>query len=300
MYYLTDESNIKEIISELSEADILWLDTEVADYNTKKPRLSLIQVLAYPQNLDGSRTCIIDVLDKTDLVEFFIDKIMKNKEIIKVFHNAKYDLKFLGKTKAKNVICTLELSRKIPYYLLPVKNHTLKTLTEYLTQFKNLSKEEQGSDWGIRPLTQTQLEYAKMDTVYLAQIYHKLTELESKIEPEPLQEDLENLGKRYLEIEEQWKLLDSEIQHIEARLKKAMLLQNKDEISAFKLSYSQRTTIKTDFSELVKLVNSKSIELDFSVTLTKEIQTKIGNNLDELKTETETKTISSLNKKNEQ
>ncbi len=300
MYYLTEDLNIREIISELSEADILWLDTEVADYDTKQPRLSLIQVLAYPQNLDGSRTCIIDVLNKPDLVEFFINQIMKNKEIVKVFHNAQYDLRFLGKTKAKNVVCTLELAKKIPYYLLPVRSRSLKTLTEYLTPFKNLSKEEQGSDWGIRPLTQTQLEYAKMDTVYLAQIYYKLTELEKKIEPNPLQENLENLERRYLEIEEQWKLLNSEIEHIEARVKRAMLAQNKEEISAFKLSYYERTTIKTNFSELVKLVNSKLIELNFPVILTKELQTKIGNNLDELKTETETQTISSLKKKNEQ
>jgi len=39
---------------------------------------------------------------------------MLNPAIEKVFHQASYDLKFLGKTKAKNVTCTLEMA--IPYY----------------------------------------------------------------------------------------------------------------------------------------------------------------------------------------
>ncbi len=300
MIYITDTEEIKNIIVDLTETDILWVDTEVADYKTKKPRLSLIQILAYPHNLDGNRTYLLDVLDNSDLVNFFIEQIMKNETITKVFHNAKYDLQFLGKTKAKNILCTLELAQKIPYYLLPVQSRSLKTLTEYLTLFKNIDKEKQGSDWGIRPLSQGQLNYAKMDTVYLAQIYQQLIIIKQKVEPEPLDEDLESLSERYAEIEEQWQLLDSEINHLKERIKNAMIAQNEKEINNFKLSYYEKTTIKTSFAKLAELVNNKSINLDFSVTLTKAIQTKLADSLNDLEAEIDINNVYRLTMKNQQ
>ena len=195
MYYLREKLEIENEINEFAETDILWLDIEVADYKTKQPRLSIIQVLAYSHDVNGSRTCILDVLDRPDLIELFINKIMANEQIIKVFHNASYDLRFLGTKKAQNIICTLEMAHSIPYYLLPVNSYSLKSLSETLTNFKNISKDEQSSDWGIRPLSQKQLQYAKMETVYLAQIYQKLIILEAKLTPDPLTEDLEALGQ---------------------------------------------------------------------------------------------------------
>lgn len=298
MIYLTNIDEIKNIILDLTEADILWLDTEVADYKTKKPRLSLIQVLAYPHNLDGSRTYMLDVLDKPDLIDFFIDNIMVNESIKKIFHHADYDLRLLGKTKAKNVFCTLELARKIPYHFLPVKSYSLKNLTEYLTNFKDLSKEEQGSDWSIRPLDKNQLEYAKMDCVYLAQIYHKLIEINLKINNDPMNKNLDLLSKRYLKIKQQWLLLDSEIQYLKDQIKETMIAQNINENDYFKVSSTKRTNVKTDLQELVKLVNNKNINIDFSITLTKAIQEELGDNLQDLKTDIDTNTYYSLKQKN--
>lgn len=295
MHYLTDELDIKEIILDFLEADILWLDTEVANYNTKNPQLSLLSILAYPENTDGSRTCIIDVLNRPDLVDFFVSQIMKNENITKVFHNAKYDLNFLGRNQAKKVICTLELARKIPYYLLPVQSYSLKNLTEYLTDFSYVSKAEQASNWEIRPLTKKQLEYAAMDPVYLAQIYEKLLQIEAKSNPDPQEDDLEYLSKKYLEIEHEWKLLDSQINHVKDRLKKAMLAQNKQKYGVFSVSKSERNTVKTDFMELVKLANTKDIKLDFMITLTKAIQNELGDSLNDINIQTDTTSVIRLN-----
>ena len=294
MIYLTDENEIKNIILDLIETDILWLDTEVADYATKKPRLSLIQVLAYPENLDGSRIYMLDVLDKPDLIDFFIKNIMINESIKKVFHNASYDLRLLGKTTAKNVFCTLEFSRQFPYHLLPVKSYSLITLTEYLTNFKDLDKEEQGSDWGVRPLHKSQLKYAKMDCVYLAQVYQKLLELDSTVNHNQEENQLDNLCRRYKEIEEQWLLLDSEIKYLKEQIQEIMINNDIKENSYFKLTSRQRTTIKSNLQELVKLINNKNINIDFSITLTKAIQEQLGNNLEDLKTNRDTNISHSL------
>lgn len=298
MIYLTDLDEIKSIIIDLKETEILWVDTEVADYATKKPRLSLIQVLAYPDNLDGDRTYMLDVLDKPNLIDFFIKNIMINESIKKVFHNAKYDLRLLGKTTAKNVFCTLELARKFPYFLLPVKSYSLKSLTEYLTNFKDLSKEEQGSDWGIRPLRKIQLEYAKMDCVYLAQIYHKLMQLEDKIKENQENMTLEILNKRYKKIEEQWLLLDSEMTYLKEQIKQTMIDTNIKENDYFKVTSITRKTIKADLQELVKLVNNNNIDVNFSITLTKAIQEELGHNLEDLNIDIDTNTYYTLKSKN--
>ncbi len=177
MAYIEDKDTIRELIGELTDTDILWVDTEVADWNTSHPRLSLIQVLAFPHDETGNRTYILDVLDRGDLVELFIEKIMANENIKKVIHNASYDLQFLGNRRAKNVFCTLELARKIPYHLLPVESKSLKSLTLFLTDFKEVDKQQQSSDWGKRPLREEQIKYAEMDCVYLAHVYSRLLEI---------------------------------------------------------------------------------------------------------------------------
>ncbi|MBD2778585.1 DNA translocase FtsK [Iningainema tapete] len=176
MQYLTEANEIKAQIAKFALAKTLWLDTEIADWQTSYPRLSLIQVLVEPNDLTGEAAYIIDVLDKPDLAACFIDQIMVNPQIEKVFHNASFDLKYLGGQLAQNVTCTLKIARKIKHKL-QVSNLQLKTLATELCYFANVDKEEQGSDWGQRPLTQKQLQYAAMDTVYLAAVHRRLLEI---------------------------------------------------------------------------------------------------------------------------
>jgi len=290
MPYLTDTNDIKIRISDYAEAKTLWIDTEVADYQTRKPRLSLIQVLDEANDLTGEHVYILDLLDKPELVEYFVNKIMINKKIEKVFHNASYDLKLLGKTKAKNVTCTLEIAKKLPYYLLQVPNLQLKTLAEELCYFPPVDKADQLSDWGVRPLTASQLFYAKMDAVYVAQVHQQLLKLNRRSEPDPATEDLTALAQRYREIEHQWKLLDTEMTHLQERLKKAMQAQNVSETEVFELSSYQRTTKKVPFDQLAKLALTKGIELDFPVPLTQKLQKELGDMIEQLPVEEEVST----------
>ncbi|NET40831.1 ribonuclease D [Okeania sp. SIO2B3] len=276
MFYLTENNDLKRCIEELTTANVLWIDTEVADYNTRKPRLSLIQVLADSQDLIGDRVYILDVLDNPDLTNFFIDKIMVDPNIEKVFHNARFDIKFLGKNQAENITCTWEIAKKLPYYILPLPNLKLKTLVENLTDFKNIDKEIQGSDWGQRPLTEKQLEYAKMDCVYLAQVHLALLKLIKQNNSEPTAENLDELGQRYQDILHEWKLLDSEISHILERIKLAMQAQNISETSTFKLSPTERITQKVNFAELAMIVKNQEIDLDFPITVTQKLQKDFG------------------------
>lgn len=296
MIYLTEIQDIKEIILDLTDTDILWVDTEVADYNTSHSRLSLIQVLAYPQDTSGDRTYMIDVLDKPEIIELFIEKIMENEGIKKVFHNASYDLRYLDKNRAKNIFCTYQFARKIPYYLLPIRKYSLKALTEYLTGFQ-VDKEEQGGDWGVRPLSKNQLEYAKKDCVYLAQIYFKLIEIHQKIEYNPQTENIANLLERYAEIENSYRLLHSEIELLKERIKQSMIAQNIKENDYFKVQSYSRKIIKADLQELVKLVRDKEVKVNFAIDLTKAMQEELGENLNAMKLKIETSQYYSLKEK---
>ena len=104
MQYLTQVNEIRAQISKFSLAKILWLDTEIADYWNPSRRLSLIQVLSDITDDTGKSAYILDVLDKPELADEFIKQIMLNPQIVKVFHNASFDLKYLGGNSAPNVV----------------------------------------------------------------------------------------------------------------------------------------------------------------------------------------------------
>lgn len=297
MPYLTNPIDIQFKISEYLNSQVLWIDTEVADYKSDSPRLSLIQVL--DQSIDvrgssellhqiGDRVFILDVLEHPELISEFIEKIMLNPKIEKVFHNASYDLNFLGKKKAKNVTCTFELAKKIPYYLVPLPNHKLKTLVEQLCHLPLVDKTEQGSDWGRRPLSANQLYYAKMDAVYVAQVHHRILQVK---EPDPANEDIEALTLRYRQIEHRWRQLDTEMSQLKERLKAAMDAQKVKEIKGFKLTNQTRTTKKVAFTPLAKMTQELGIDLDLPVTLTKALQKELGDAIAQLPVEEEKTTV---------
>ncbi|MBD2610784.1 ribonuclease D [Nostoc punctiforme FACHB-252] len=282
MPYLTSAREIRAIVAEYTHAKTLWLDTEVADYKSRNPKLSLIQVLDDADDMSGDRVYLLDVLVQPDIIAEFIQEIMLNPNIEKVFHNASYDLKFLGNKKAKNITCTLEMAKKIPYYLLPLPNYQLQTIATALCSFNNIDKQEQQSDWGKRPLSEEQIEYAYLDCIYLAQIHSNLLKLQAKANPEPTTEDLTILSAKSSQLEQQYKLLNSEFEHLQERIKKAMQAQNISETADYKLSSYDRTTIKTTFTQLANLAQNQGLDLDFPITLTQKLQKDLGQNLEQL------------------
>ncbi|MBF2063745.1 MAG: ribonuclease D [Calothrix sp. C42_A2020_038] len=292
MPYLNTLTEIRKFITVCTQAETLWLDTEVADFRSKNPKLSLIQVLDDPDDMSGERIFILDVLEQPDAIADFISVIMSNHAIEKVFHNSSYDLKFLGGSKkAKNVTCTLEMAKKIPYHILPLHNYKLETLASELCNFKNIDKQHQTSDWGIRPLTEEQIDYAYLDCIYLAQVHKALLELNQEINPDPKTDDIVSLTARYKQIEKEYKLLTSEYDYLQERIKKAMQAQNVLETSEYKLNSYERATVKVGFGELIQLVQSQGISLDFPVTLTQKLQKDLGNNLEQLNVDVETSSI---------
>ncbi|AFZ43586.1 cell division FtsK/SpoIIIE [Halothece sp. PCC 7418] len=173
---LNDSITIKQIIQELSQYSILWIDTEIADWKTKNPQLSLIQVLTDPKAASVKAVYVLDVLKQPELIALFIDQVMRDEKIEKVFHNASFDLRYLGKEKAKNITCTYKLAQKISKQYLRTSNLKLKTLAVELCNFSEneVDTQQQSSNWKQRPLDAKQLDYAAMDVIYLAHVHHYL------------------------------------------------------------------------------------------------------------------------------
>lgn len=248
----------------------------------------------------GKAVTILDVIEQPEIIDIFIKQIMLNPAIEKVFHHARYDLKYLGKTKAKNVTCTLEMAKKIPHYILPLPSLSLKALAEALCNIPEVDKSQQISDWGQRPLTDTQLNYAKMDPIYLAMVHHQLLQLTYLSNPDPAVEDVAALAKRYLKLKQQLQVLDSEFTHVETRLKTAMQAQNLSEINDLKLLQSNRKTTKIEFSQLVKVTQEHGLGLDFPIALTQKLQKQLGEIIAQLSLQVETTTSWRLQKQQDE
>lgn len=286
MSYLIEIAEIRAAIDRFSHSRVLWLDTEIADHDTKNARISLIQILEDSTDLVGDRVTILDVLDRPDLIKEFIAKIMVVPGIEKVFHNANYDCKFLGgKTKVKNITCTLEMVRKIPYYIAPLPDYKLKTVAEQLCYFPSIDKSEQAGDWGRRPLTEKQLDYARKDPVYTAAIHHRLLQLSQLIHPDPAAENIADLAGRYWEIYYQWKILHTEIEHLKERMKQAMIEQDIEEFNGCFLTVQKRTTKKVKLQELAKVLYLSGRSIDLSISLTNDMLKELGDLSKELSIE---------------
>ncbi len=274
-------ADIRSAIAQCQQETCLWLDTEVADCFTKQPRLSLIQVAT------TSDVMVLDVLDRPALVAEFIAAVMVVGSIEKVFHNASFDLRFLGGATALNVTCTYKMAKKIPVGLLPVNNHQLKTLAEYFVAGAQVDKSEQVSDWSLRPLRPEQLYYAQMDAVYLTRVHQGLLALQKQSPAlEPATENIAQLSRRYQELEQQLKPLTMERDQLKDRLQTAMATQGLKETPEYRLQTQNRSIKKCSLAALAQLATEQG--LDIQIALPKDLQQQLAEVIDRLEIQTET------------
>ena len=112
----------------------------------------------------------------TNLVELFYAK-----DILKIFHNAVFDVSFLMKNLRMShfgeLVCTRIASKLVNGI---EHNNSLKPLLkEYLEV--EIDKKQQTSDWSQEKLNPEQIEYAMNDVIYLNALWNKLQlQLEKK------------------------------------------------------------------------------------------------------------------------
>lgn len=142
------------------------VDTETTGLNYLEHRLCIIQLFCEEYN-------IIIRFDKNEKYNNLKD-IFYSDDVVKVFHNAVFDVSFLMKNLQMDdfgkIACT-KIASKLVNGL--EHNNSLKALLkEYLDV--DINKTEQLSDWSKNVLSDSQKEYAINDVKFLNQLWNEL------------------------------------------------------------------------------------------------------------------------------
>ena len=150
------------------------IDTETMGLKTLRDRLCLIQISA--GNGDAHLIKIEKSIASPQLKYKNLKKVLQNKNILKIFHFARFDLAALNFYVCKvegNIWCTKIASKLSRTY---TNKHGLSDLTKELLSIE-ISKEQQSSNWGNKIISEKQKKYASNDVLYLHNIKEKLEEI---------------------------------------------------------------------------------------------------------------------------
>jgi ribonuclease D len=137
------------------------VDTETMGLITPRDRLCLVQI-----SDGGADEHLVRFKVGSDYAAPNLRAVLADPERVKLYHFARFDLAaiehYLGVTAAP-VFCTKIASKLTRTY---TDRHGLKDLVRELLG-KEISKQQQSSDWGAPELTEPQREYAASDVRYL-------------------------------------------------------------------------------------------------------------------------------------
>ena len=152
-----------DLPDDLDLGPIVAIDTETMGLNPHRDRLCVVQL----SGGDGHAHVVQIAQDQTEAPNLV--KLLTDPDRIKLFHFGRFDIAVLQHrfgVVTKPVYCTKIASKLVRTY---TDRHGLKNLTQELLG-KDLSKQQQSSDWGADDLTKAQIEYAASDVLYLHQI----------------------------------------------------------------------------------------------------------------------------------
>jgi ribonuclease D len=151
------------------EGDIA-VDTEAMGLNNRRDRLCVVQL----SNGDGNAHLVHFQPNQYDAPN--LKRLLSNPKTVKLFHFARFDVSivrfYLG-VLMQPVYCTRTASKLARTF---TDRHGLKDLCRELLG-KEISKQQQSSDWGAPDLSPEQKEYAAGDVLYL----HQLREILDKM-----------------------------------------------------------------------------------------------------------------------
>ena len=158
-------------ITEWESAGYFGIDTESNSFYAYTDALCLLQVTANGQDW------IVDPLALGEDLKA-INHLLADPEFPTILHAAEFDLMLLKKDLDVDLRGLFDT--QVAMTLLQHEKTGLSALIESYYGMK-LSKKEQRSNWGKRPLTESQLAYAQIDTHFLPDLHSKLmAELEEK------------------------------------------------------------------------------------------------------------------------
>lgn len=156
-----------DLPTEVKFKDSVAVDSETLGLRPERDPLCLVQL----SSGDGSAHLIQLNRDNYDAPN--LKKVLTDKECLKIFHFARFDVAVFKKylnIDCETIYCTKIVSKLVRTY---TDKHGLKDLCKEILN-KDLSKQQQSSNWGAEELTDDQKRYAASDVIYLHAIKSKL------------------------------------------------------------------------------------------------------------------------------
>lgn len=161
--WIDQPQTLADAMPRLRLAPALGVDTEANSFFAYRERVCLIQVSTEDEDF------LIDPLAGLDLAPF--GEILADPKVVKIFHDGEYDVGILKKDFGFS-FANLFDTRAAVMALGSKKPGLANVLLE---RFQiTLDKKFQRSDWGQRPLSREQMEYARMDTRFLIPLQRQL------------------------------------------------------------------------------------------------------------------------------
>ena len=157
--WVDEQSAFQQLIEKLSAQSRIAVDTESNSLHAYRERVCLIQFSTPDTDF------LVDPFSIRDMSP--LAPVFANPAIEKIFHAAEYDLVCLRRDfgfKFTKLFDTMQAARILGYPFVGLDNILLEKFDI------KIDKRHQKADWGARPLTPQQIDYARQDTRYLFQL----------------------------------------------------------------------------------------------------------------------------------
>jgi ribonuclease D len=157
--WVDKEKVFDHMIEDLNAQACIAVDTESNSLHAYRERVCLVQFST------ARKDYVVDPLALQDLSA--LAPIFSNPNIKKIFHAAEYDLICLRRDygfEFSNIFDTMQAARVLGYPQVGLDNLLAGKFDV------KMDKRHQKADWGARPLTTSQIDYARFDTHYLFQL----------------------------------------------------------------------------------------------------------------------------------
>ena len=158
---------IGDLPDNLNLGPVVAIDCETMGLHPHRDRLCVIQM----SGGDGNAHMVQVKLGQTEAPN--LCKMLADPDVLKLFHFGRFDIAAMLNafgTVTAPVYCTKIASKLVRTY---TDRHGLKNLLQELMN-KDISKQQQSSDWGAETLTEAQLDYAASDVLFLHELREKL------------------------------------------------------------------------------------------------------------------------------
>ena len=174
-FYINSQDKLSRVLELIKSAKIFALDTEFTRETTYYPILSIVQV-AVKNNSGEKELFIIDGLSDVDLSEFF--DAIANPNFTKILHSSLQDLQIFYQKSNKmpqGIVDTQVMANFCGLGFGLGYSSLVKSLFN-----EDLDKQQQRSNWQLRPLSDKQIDYALFDVFFLEEIYLKFSKILQK------------------------------------------------------------------------------------------------------------------------